>query len=39
MLEEDFIWSDVKKVLIKYSPFLSIDLTEYRKILKEKFVD
>jgi len=38
-ITEQFVWKDVRRTALKYSPFISIDLIKYKNTLKEKVLD
>lgn len=35
-IKEPIVWSEVRKKVVKYEPFLSIDKTKYKRILLQK---
>lgn len=37
VLDGDVIWKDVRMKLIKYRPFMSVDINKYRQIVLSKF--
>jgi hypothetical protein len=39
IITEQLIWKDVRRTVLKYSPFLSIDVVKYKSTLKEKVLD
>jgi len=38
-ITEQFVWKDVRRTVIKYSPFVTIDTVKYKHTLKEKVLD
>ena len=38
-ITEQFVWTDVRRTVIKYSPFVFIDTVKYKHTLKEKVLD
>lgn len=38
-ITEPFVWQDVKRTVIKYSPFIDINLVKYKQTLKQKVVE
>jgi hypothetical protein len=39
LISEPFIWKEVKRTVIKYSPFINVDLIKYKQTLKQKVVE
>lgn len=37
-IDDDLIWPEFKQTCLKYSPFIMIDISRYKKILKELFL-
>lgn len=37
-ISEPLVWKDVKNTVIKYSPFINVDLVKYKHTLKQKVV-
>ena len=38
-ITEQLIWKDVRRTVLKYSPFVSVDMVKYKNTLKEKVLD
>lgn len=38
-ITETIVWKDVRRTVIKYSPFVSVDTVKYKHTLKEKVLD
>ena len=38
-MHDDIVWQNTDKLVTKYLPFLSLDVTSYRKILRAVFID
>lgn len=38
-IRETIVWKDVRRTVIKYSPFVSVDTVKYKYTLKEKVLD
>ena len=38
-ITEHLIWKDVRRTVLKYSPFVSVDMVKYKNTLKEKVLD
>ncbi|MGA1713425.1 MAG: hypothetical protein ACO4CS_19245, partial [bacterium] len=38
-ITETLAWKDVRRTVIKYSPFVTIDTVKYKHTLKEKVLD
>ena len=36
---ETIVWSDVRRTVMKYTPFVSVDTVKYKGTLKEKVLD
>lgn len=39
IIAEKLIWPDVRRTVLKYSPFVLVDLVKYKNTLKEKVLD
>lgn len=38
-IQEPLVWKDVRNTVVKYSPFLDIDINRYKKTLKDKVLE
>lgn len=38
-MKDDIVWQNTDKVVTKYMPFLNLDVTPYKKILRDVFID
>ena len=38
-IQEQLMWKDVRRTALKYSPFITIDMSKYKNTLKEKVLD
>lgn len=39
LITEKLIWKDVKRTVLKYTPFIEIELIKYKRTLREKVLD